>query len=291
MKTGFLIALFFLSISVGIAQESGTLMIKANMQGAVVKLNGVTKGKTPCNLIVDAEIYDITATKNVSNTEKYFVKKTITLRKGEVKEIFLILENTVTDSEDATETDVTENKNKKEDKEEGKEEDKEEGKEEDKEEDSKEEEKAEYSMTDSRNNLKYKVVKIGTKWWMAENLNYKSGDDSWSYENSANNAGEYGKLYTWKEAKKVCPTGWHLPSSSEWNTAKNYISKLDIKMGGVYYYFVGSFSSIGETAGFWTSTSSDASNAVAKTFRKGSNLMKTEQQNKTYGYSVRCVKN
>jgi len=94
------------------------------------------------------------------------------------------------------------------------------------------------TLTDLRDGLTYKTVKIGTQTWMAENLNYETGN-SYCYND---NCTKYGRLYTWAAAmdsagtwsangkgcgyektcsptypvRGVCPKGWHLPSQSEW---------------------------------------------------------------------------
>jgi uncharacterized protein (TIGR02145 family) len=33
----------------------------------------------------------------------------------------------------------------------------------------------------------------------------------------------YGVLYNWPAALQACPTGWHLPTDTEWTTLENYL--------------------------------------------------------------------
>ncbi|MDR3001815.1 MAG: hypothetical protein LBU89_11195 [Fibromonadaceae bacterium] len=68
----------------------------------------------------------------------------------------------------------------------------------------------------------YKTVKIGEQNWMAENLNYAT-TNSTCYNNDAANCDKYGRRYGDNDAHNVCPDGWHLPSSAEWQQLIKFV--------------------------------------------------------------------
>ena len=84
---------------------------------------------------------------------------------------------------------------------------------------------------DSRDNQKYKWVRIGSQMWMSQNLNFKTETGSWCYENKEANCLKYGRLYQWEatasnnlgNGKDVCQVGWHMPSDSEFKTLERYV--------------------------------------------------------------------
>lgn len=90
----------------------------------------------------------------------------------------------------------------------------------------------------------YKTVIIGDQEWMASNLQTTKYNDGtsieivtsntlWSntdpmmcyYDNDLTNKSTYGGLYNWYVVNtgKVCPSGWHVPTTSEFATLENFL--------------------------------------------------------------------
>jgi len=170
----------------------------------------------------------------------------------------------------------------------------------------------------------YKTVKIGTQTWMAENLNY-AVDSSWCYTDSADSCSKYGRLYQWAAImgldpsynsklwngalphQGICPTGWHVPSKSEWDALINYIGYMTAGKslqsttfsGTDLYGFCGlpagdrdihgSFFHVGTAARFWSSSEDDQVYAWNK-FLENNGILNGMSFQKTNSYSARCLK-
>ena len=90
-------------------------------------------------------------------------------------------------------------------------------------------------LVDDRDGKKYKTVKIGDQWWIAQNLDYTDGSEPdaysgpiWTSINKAVDSVRIGRLYVWKTAIKVCPDGWHLPNNDEWSVLLNLVGGEDV---------------------------------------------------------------
>ena len=172
----------------------------------------------------------------------------------------------------------------------------------------------EVNMTLDCNEQKYKVVKIGTQIWMAENMNLPTDSGSWCNSNDAS-CGGFGRLYNWETAKNVCPDSWHLPASSEWRVLEKYAGgalvagdKLKSTEGWAVYsgitptniygfsalpagdYLKSSFAYVGYQGKWWTTTYDDYENvAYYWLMYYNSSLLDVRNIDPSYGFSVRCL--
>jgi len=162
-------------------------------------------------------------------------------------------------------------------------------------------------FTDARDGKAYKTVSIGNQLWMAENLAFKTDSGCWTYDDEKN-ATEYGYLYYWETAKKVCPlaSGWRLPTKKDFevllnnyggksNQETNYIALIPGGNSGFLAstggWYCGFYSFIGKNGAFWSSSAKDDTYAWKLTVFNKYKEVEINSEPKSWGFSVRCIKN
>ncbi len=168
------------------------------------------------------------------------------------------------------------------------------------------------TVTDIDGNV-YQTITIGTKVWMVENLRVTRYNDGtpipnvtdkydWmllktgaycNYNNDTNMVCSYGRLYNWYaiNTNKLCPKGWHIPRNDEWPTFNSSIKSANgfpAVPGG--YRYLGTFENIGNGGYWWTIDNGNANRALRTTVLFSEGSINTSMTNKSYGFSVRCVK-
>jgi len=188
------------------------------------------------------------------------------------------------------------------------------------------------SVSDVEGNI-YKTIQIGTQIWMAENLKTTKYNDNtaislvsdnttWStlitpaycwYDNETIYREIYGALYNWYTVNtgKLCLTGWHVPSISEWFTLENFLGGNTMAGGklketGTSNWKTpntgatnesgftalpsgvrgtdGGFNLIGDH-GFWWNT-----DAIPRGVSHDNIMTETTNSNKLVGCAIRCLK-
>ena len=174
------------------------------------------------------------------------------------------------------------------------------------------------TITDSRDGQIYPTVLIGSQCWLYKNINYATGN-SWCYDNEGSNCSTYGRLYDWESALNACPNGWHVPTNDEFgallahvgndpagklketgtthwdnpNTGATNSSEFTALPGGFWNPGTGNFHSKGARAAFWSMTEDGLSSPLAWYLYLVSynTTAYNYSNNKTYGFSVRCIQN
>lgn len=164
------------------------------------------------------------------------------------------------------------------------------------------------SLVDERDGKTYETFEYGNQIWMAENLNYRTDKGSWIYDDDPSFAEEYGRLYEWEHALRVCPDGWRLPTYKEWNLMVNNLREeageilkkedhLSLDLGGFRYDEAAEdYCQCAGTEGvYWSATEFTDSEhpdraAWALSVFSFTNKVELDPVNKGYGFSVRCLK-
>ena len=187
----------------------------------------------------------------------------------------------------------------------------------------------------------YKSIIIDTLEWLSENLRtstYANGeaipnvsDATWGdigqgawcfYQNNSQFNDPYGKLYNWyavADGRKLCPSGWHVPSNYEWTLLQNYLGGGDVAGGKLKeigtIHWASPNSGASNLSGFtglpggdrrgatnsvfevittlgrhWSSTPINTNEAYGFDLSGGATNLGKNQFNRSYGFSVRCVR-
>jgi uncharacterized protein (TIGR02145 family) len=170
----------------------------------------------------------------------------------------------------------------------------------------------------------YQTIKIGDQVWMAENLrvtHYRNGEaipniqdskqwwelTSGAYCDAANDPAKgdsLGRLYNWyviDDTRNICPEGWHVPSAAEWQVLLKFLSEnpegksLNKKIFELlqedFRGFDGDFLGNGYGGGgWWTSTPVTSGMAYYYGINYNTAGKIAMEGRKTFGYSIRCIK-
>lgn len=165
------------------------------------------------------------------------------------------------------------------------------------------------TYTDSRDQVMYKVVRIGSYIWFASNVSYNVSGSTCNPSESYANCRGYGRYYTFSQATSACPDGWRLPEQSDWSSTAFYaggtldaaastlksttgweIPGNDLFGFSVHAYGSAQDPSTGTHAAFWTNTPSiTAGMAITVQLRADSTGIIWADEPESSGFSVRCV--
>jgi uncharacterized protein (TIGR02145 family) len=178
----------------------------------------------------------------------------------------------------------------------------------------------------------YPTVAIGAQCWFKENLrsdNYRNGDvipgnlsnAQWIsatsgaqavYENDASSLATYGRLYNWfavKDARGLCPSGFHVPTDEEWKELEGTLggtsaagaamkttswggtnsSGFSALPGGCRSSDDGNFYEQGDYGSWWSSSPSGTGAWYRNLYSGYSNVYRYYDYSR-FGFSVRCVR-
>jgi len=186
----------------------------------------------------------------------------------------------------------------------------------------------------------YSTVQIGTQCWFAENLkalyfcdgtpipndlvdghnNSSAARGVW-FPDSATTFATKGVPYNWyaaTDSRGVCPSGWHVPSETEWQTLVDHLGGWSVAGGEIkspspvwngntpgsgfnalqtgsweYNTFAnsGSYANITNYAWWWTSTSISATDANFRLVQTSfAEVLQSQTRPKSQGNAIRCLK-
>lgn len=176
---------------------------------------------------------------------------------------------------------------------------------------------------DPRDKQIYQIIKINGNTWMAQNLNFNSGEGCNLYKDNPNYETAHGRLYSWKSAIYACPPGWRIPSEQEWKDLMNYLggyydggtlwgaivspkaigdpklpyeklfeggeTNFNVKLSG-FRDLAGFFTDLDKCARYWTSSESGTNEAWYYEFwALDGGSVRRKRGAKSFQFSCRCI--
>jgi uncharacterized protein (TIGR02145 family) len=145
------------------------------------------------------------------------------------------------------------------------------------------------------------------------------------YDNTSSNGNMYGALYNWftvEDVRNLCPTGWHVPNETDWSVLIDFLSGKNISGGKLKITLTepeaeprwdspntgatnesgfsglpsgfrdhnGNFLGKGKYVYFWYAEAFNPDQSNYKILSYNNSIFDVAHQKKSYGASVRCVK-
>ncbi|MGC1391586.1 MAG: fibrobacter succinogenes major paralogous domain-containing protein [Bacteroidales bacterium] len=168
-----------------------------------------------------------------------------------------------------------------------------------------------------------------TRYRNGDPIQYISDSTQWNqylttgayciYRNNASNANAYGNLYNWyavNDNRYIAPSGWHVPTDGDWTALTSFLGgdteggKLKeagtihwaspntgatnetgfTALPGGYRDDLGFFDWITDYLYLWSSSEAEATVAWYRFMDNNSGYVIKDVFDKTYGFSVRCIK-
>ncbi|WP_424961480.1 fibrobacter succinogenes major paralogous domain-containing protein [Ekhidna sp.] len=161
----------------------------------------------------------------------------------------------------------------------------------------------------------YRTKRYGEAVWMLENLratkDKKGNDITFYYPNrDSTTTQEYGLLYDFETACKVCPEGWRLPSIQDWENLFNLRNQNDARLFKDKRFWTSGANSnesefsvrpagygniehpnnFNKSAIFWSSSKEDEHFIWTFILEDDTDSIRKASQHPEYAFSVRCVK-
>ena len=121
------------------------------------------------------------------------------------------------------------------------------------------------TFVDERDGQEYQYTTIGDQVWMAQSLSYEAAG-SFCYDSLPENCEKYGRLYLGKNLDQLCPAGWRMPKSNDYD---NLLITVDNRMNVL-------------SAGYWENIQDTINtNKCGMSLRAGGFAYLTESRNES----------